>query len=204
MHAVRHAWLGSSGTIAVELALRGLKVAAGDEVILAAYDFPGNFRAIEAIGARPMLVDLAPGTWTLDVDHVEAAISPVTKAIVVSHLHGSLADMQRLCELANERGLTIVEDACQVPGASISGRPTGSWGDCGILSFGGSKLLTAGRGGAITRCAPPGGWTKQSRHMRWPFEFIRAMRWGTGISEWPSERRGEWRTQSRNSVKPFN
>jgi dTDP-4-amino-4,6-dideoxygalactose transaminase len=149
MHGVRHAWLCSSGTIAVELALRGLKVGVGDEVILAAYDFPGNFRAIEAIGARPVLVDLAAGTWTLDVDQVAAAISPETKAIVVSHLHGSHDDMQRLRELANERGLTIVEDACQVPGAMIAGRAAGSWGDCGILSFGGSKLLTAGRGGAI-------------------------------------------------------
>src|SRR5262245_4266095 len=75
-----HAWLCSSGTIAVELALRGLKVAPGDEVILAAYDFPGNFRAIEAIGARPVLVDLAPETWTLDVEEVRAALSPQTKA----------------------------------------------------------------------------------------------------------------------------
>jgi len=149
MHGVRHAWLCSSGTIAVELALRGLKVGTGAEVILAGYDFPGNFRAIEAIGARPVLVDLTPGTWTLDVDQVAAAISPVTKTIVVSHLHGSLADMQRLRELADQRGLAIVEDACQVPGATIGGRLAGSWGDCGILSFGGSKLLTAGRGGAI-------------------------------------------------------
>ena len=96
MHGVQHAWLCSSGTIAVELALRGLKVGPGDEVILAAYDFPGNFRAIEAIGARPVLVDLAPGTWTIDVEQVAAAISPRTKAIIVSHLHGSLADMRRL------------------------------------------------------------------------------------------------------------
>src|SRR6476620_2067681 len=63
---VSFAWLCSSGTIDVELALRGLKIGDGDEVILAAYDFPGNFRAIEAVGARPVLVDLAPGSWTLD------------------------------------------------------------------------------------------------------------------------------------------
>jgi dTDP-4-amino-4,6-dideoxygalactose transaminase len=145
----RHAWLCSSGTIAVEIALRGLKIAPGDEVILAAYDFPGNFRAIEAIGARPVLINLAPGTWTLDIGQVAAAISPQTKAVIASHLHGSLADMPRLRALADERGLTIVEDACQVPGALVAGKPAGSWGDCGILSFGGSKLLTAGRGGAI-------------------------------------------------------
>jgi dTDP-4-amino-4,6-dideoxygalactose transaminase len=149
MHGVRHGWLCSSGTIAVELALRGLKVGPGDEVILAAYDFPGNFRAIEAIGARPVLVDLAAESWTLDVDQVAAAISDQTKAVIASHLHGSLADMQKLRALADERGFAIVEDACQVPRAIVAGRAVGSWGDCGVLSFGGSKLLTAGRGGAI-------------------------------------------------------
>jgi dTDP-4-amino-4,6-dideoxygalactose transaminase len=149
MHGVPHVWLCSSGTIAVELALRGLKIGPGDEVILAAYDFPGNFRAIEAIGARPVLVDLAPETWSLDVSEAERALTPQTKAVIVSHLHGSLADMRRLRQLADRRGVALVEDACQAPGAVIAGRPAGSWGDCGILSFGGSKLLTAGRGGAI-------------------------------------------------------
>jgi len=145
----RHAWLCSSGTLSVELALRGLKIGPGDEVVLAAYDFPGNFRAIEAVGARPVLVDLAPGTWTLDIEQVAAAAGPQTKAILASHLHGSLADMPRLKETARRLGIAIIEDACQAPGAVVAGRKAGSWGDCGVLSFGGSKLLTAGRGGAI-------------------------------------------------------
>jgi dTDP-4-amino-4,6-dideoxygalactose transaminase len=149
MHTVQHAWLCSSGTIAVELALRGLKIGEGDEVILAAYDFPGNFRAVEAVGARPVLIDLMPGAWTLDVHEVAEAISPESRAIIASHLHGCIADLPRLRALADESGLAIVEDACQVPGALIAGRPVGSWGDAGVLSFGGSKLLTAGRGGAI-------------------------------------------------------
>jgi perosamine synthetase len=144
-----HVWLCSSGTIAVELALRGLKIQPGDEVILAAYDFPGNFRAIEAVGARPVLVDLAAGSWTLDSEQVAVAVSPQTRAVIVSHLHGSLADMRALREIADREGLAIVEDACQAPGALVQGRAAGSWGDCGVFSFGGSKLLTAGRGGAI-------------------------------------------------------
>jgi dTDP-4-amino-4,6-dideoxygalactose transaminase len=146
---VKHAWLCSSGTIGVELALRGLKIGPGDEVILAAYDFPGNFRAIEALGGRPVLVDLAADTWTIDAEQVALAASPETKAVVVSHLHGSMADMPRLREIADERGMGIVEDACQTPGATIAVKPAGAWGDCGVFSFGGSKLLTAGRGGAI-------------------------------------------------------
>lgn len=146
---VQHSWLCSSGTIGVELALRGLRIGPGDEVILAAYDFPGNFRAIEATGARPVLVDLAAGTWTLDVEQVALATSSQTRAVIVSHLHGSLADMRRLREIAGERNLAIVEDACQAPGARLGGQPVGSLGDCSVLSFGGSKLLTAGRGGAV-------------------------------------------------------
>jgi dTDP-4-amino-4,6-dideoxygalactose transaminase len=146
---VSQIWLCSSGTVAVELALRGLKISAGDEVIVAAYDFPGNFRAIEAVGARPVLVDLAARTWTLDVEQVRIAIKDNTRAVIVSHLHGSLADMRRLRRIADARGIAVVEDACQAPGAIVAGRPAGSWGDCGVLSFGGSKLLTAGRGGAV-------------------------------------------------------
>ncbi len=143
-----------SGTVAVELALRGLAVAAGDEVILAGYDFPGNFRAITAIGALPVLVDVVAGGVTIDVDQLDAAVSDKTRAIVVSHLHGQIAPMERIVAWAHERNLGVVEDACQVPGGSLAGKPLGTWGDAGTFSFGGSKLLTAGRGGAVvTRSA---------------------------------------------------
>jgi dTDP-4-amino-4,6-dideoxygalactose transaminase len=149
MHGVEHVHLCSSGTLAVELALRALKVGAGDEVILAGYDFPGNFRAIEAIGARPVLVDIDPRTWCLDSAGLAGAIGPQTRALIVSHLHGGMAEMQRIMKLAHEHGVMVVEDACQAPGATIDGRLAGTWGDVGVLSFGGSKLLTAGRGGAL-------------------------------------------------------
>lgn len=143
-----------SGTLAVELALRAAGISEGDEVVLAGYDFPGNFRAIEAVGARPVLVDLAPDTWHLDIEFVAAALEPATRAILVSHLHGVLAPMARFRELADARQICLIEDACQVPGARVDGRPAGSWGDVGVLSFGGSKLLSAGRGGAILTSRP--------------------------------------------------
>jgi dTDP-4-amino-4,6-dideoxygalactose transaminase len=149
MHGLEHVTLCSSGTVAVELALRGVKVGPGDEVILAGYDFPGNFRAIEAIGARPVLVDIDPSTWCLDSARIAGGVGPRTRAIIVSHLHGGMADMPRIMELAQAHGLAVVEDACQAPGATIDGRLAGTWGDVGVLSFGGSKLLTAGRGGAL-------------------------------------------------------
>lgn len=147
--AVRHVLPVCSGTIAVELALRGLRIGAGDEVVLAGYDFPGNFRCIEAVGARPVLVDLQEGSWRIDPEQAAQAVGERTRAMVVSHLHGELADMPALRQIADAHGMAIVEDACQAPGAVIAGRPAGAWGDVGVLSFGGSKLLTAGRGGAI-------------------------------------------------------
>lgn len=146
---MEHAFLCSSGTIAVELALRGLKIGAGDEVILAGYDFPGNFRAVEAVGAKPVLVDFLTDSWELDVSQIPLAVSPQTKAIIASHLHGTLVDMRSLTTVAQEHGLSVVEDACQATGALVQGKPAGSWGDVGVHSFGGSKLLTAGRGGAV-------------------------------------------------------
>lgn len=149
LNQVEHAFLCSSGTIAVELALRGLKIGPGDEVILAGYDFPGNFRAVEALGAKPVLIDFVENSWSLDVSHIPLAVSPQTKAVIASHLHGSVVDMQNLMTVAQEHGLSVVEDACQAPGALVQGKPAGSWGDVGVHSFGGSKLLTAGRGGAI-------------------------------------------------------
>ncbi|MCL4205171.1 MAG: aminotransferase class I/II-fold pyridoxal phosphate-dependent enzyme [Pirellulaceae bacterium] len=138
-----------SGTAAVELALRGLRIGPGDEVILAGYDFPGNFRAIEAVGATPVLVDISPKTWAFEVESLDAAHGPQVRAILVSHLHGGLAPMRDICVWAAQRNVAVVEDACQAPGANVQGRPAGCWGDAGVLSFGGSKLLTAGRGGAV-------------------------------------------------------
>jgi perosamine synthetase len=149
LHDAEFVTLCCSGTFAVELALRGLKIGPSDEVILAGYDFPGNFRAIEATGARPVVVDVEPEGWLLDADQLPAALSGQTRAILISHLHGEVADMPRIMNFAREHGLAVVEDACQAPGGLAAGRMAGSWGDVGVLSFGGSKLLTAGRGGAI-------------------------------------------------------
>ena len=147
--ALEHALLCCSGTIGVELALRGCGVTAGDEVVLAGYDFPGNFRAIEAIGARPVLVDVERDSWCLSAEALSEVRSERVTALIVSHLHGGLADMPAIAKRARERGWKIIEDVCQQPGAKLEGRYLGCWGDACVLSFGGSKLLTSGRGGAV-------------------------------------------------------
>ena len=138
-----------SGTFAVELALRALKVGPGDEVILAAYDYGGNFLSVHAVGARPVLVDVVPRNWNLDPGKLAAAVGPATRAVIVSHLHGGVVPMREVMDIARQKGLRVIEDAAQMPGAVVQGRKAGTWGDVGVLSFGGSKLLTAGRGGAL-------------------------------------------------------
>ncbi len=148
-HAVEHVLVCSSGTSAVELALRGVGVREGDEVIVAAYDFKANFQNVLHLKAIPVFVDLDPITWQLDCSRIEAALSARTRAIVVSHLHGGVVAMPHVRQMADAHQIAVVEDACQNPGATLFGRRAGTWGDVGVLSFGGSKLLTAGRGGAI-------------------------------------------------------
>src|SRR5262249_30367040 len=133
----------------VDVALPAGQVEPGDEVVLAAYDYSGNFLSVHAVGARPVLADVAPHNWNLVPEAVAAALGPATRAVIASHLHGGLVPMRELMALAAAHGVRVIEDAAQAPGATVQGRPAGSLGDVGILSLGGSKLLTAGRGGAL-------------------------------------------------------
>ena len=143
-----HVLTCSSGTLAVEVALRALG-AGGGEVVLAAYDYAGNFLCVHSVGAMPVLADVAPANWNLDVGRLADALTERTKAVIVSHLHGGLVPMREVMEVCSARGVAVIEDAAQCPGASVQGRPAGTWGDVGVFSFGGSKLLSAGRGGAL-------------------------------------------------------
>ncbi len=145
----KHVRLCCSGTFAVELAIRSLKLEPKAEVLLAGYDFPGNFRSIQEAGAAPGLFDIALENWVPMVEQLESAIGPNTRAVVVSHLHGALAPMAQICQWAKHRGLFVIEDACQAHGARVDGKPAGAWGDLSVLSFGGSKLIASGRGGAV-------------------------------------------------------
>ncbi len=144
-----HVTLCSSGTSAIELALRGIQIQKDDEVILAGYDFDGNYRNIIYLEGRPVLVDLCPDTWNMDIAELKKAVNKQTKAIIVSHLHGGFVPIKELMSLSKEKRIPVIEDACQMPGAIVQGKKAGSWGDIGVISFGGSKTLTAGRGGAL-------------------------------------------------------
>ncbi|MDG2223992.1 MAG: DegT/DnrJ/EryC1/StrS aminotransferase family protein [Rubripirellula sp.] len=138
-----------SGTAALEIALRAQQIGPGDEVILAAYDYPGNFRTVELVGARPVLVDVHPDTVSLDPNLLKAAASPSVRAVIATHLYGQPAQIDAIRLICDQQKWLLIEDACQVMGMTIAGQPAGSFGDLATLSFGGSKLVSAGCGGAL-------------------------------------------------------
>ncbi|MFP8882384.1 MAG: DegT/DnrJ/EryC1/StrS family aminotransferase [Myxococcota bacterium] len=140
----------TNGTDAIELALQAARVSPGAEVITTAYSFVATAAAIAQSGCIPVPVDIQPDTYCIDPDLTEAAITDRTEAIVVVHLGCAMADLDRFRELADRRGLLLIEDCAHAPGARWRGRAAGTWGDLGTFSMQSSKLLTAGEGGAIT------------------------------------------------------
>ncbi|MEM8670807.1 MAG: aminotransferase class V-fold PLP-dependent enzyme [Planctomycetota bacterium] len=146
--------LCSSGNAAIEIALRAAQVGPGDEVVLAGYDYPGNFRTIELLGARPVLVDIDPETLSMNPEQLDDAAGPSVRALIATHLYGQPADVATIAETCKQNGWVCIEDACQVIGMSISKQLVGSFGDFATLSFGGSKIVSAGGGGAILANSP--------------------------------------------------
>lgn len=132
-----------SGTAALTLALQAVGVRPGDQVLTAPNTAFPTAAAILACGARPAFADIDEASFTLDPDEVARRITPETKAIVPVHLYGHPADMTRLLPIAEERGIPIVEDACQAHGARLNGRHPGTFGAAGCFSFYPSKNLGA-------------------------------------------------------------
>ena len=147
----RHAVGCNSGTDALVLALRGLGIGSGDEVITASFSFFATAEAISAVGATPVFVDVDPVTYLIDLNLIEAAITPATKVLLPVHLFGRPVNMARITDIAQRHGLKVVEDCAQATGASWDSKPVGSWGDVGCFSFFPTKNLgAAGDGGAMT------------------------------------------------------
>ena len=140
----------ANGTDAIELALRAVGVAQGDEVITVANAGFYSSTAIRAIGAVPVYVDILEKTLLIDPASAAAAITAKTKALVVTHLFGQLADMEPLCALAKKHGIALLEDCAQSHGATANGKRAGSFGDIAAFSFFPTKNLGAlGDGGAV-------------------------------------------------------
>ena len=146
----RHAVGTSNCTDALHLSLRASEIGPGDEVITVSHTFVATVAAIHHAGATPILVDISDD-HNMNVDHIEPAITPRTKAIVPVHLNGRVCDMGRLMSIAEKHGLLVIEDSAQALGASFDGKRGGSFGLAGCFSFYPAKLLGAyGDAGAMT------------------------------------------------------
>lgn len=152
---VEHAVAVNTGTSALHVALLAAGVGPGDEVITVPFTFVATAAAIRYAGARPVLVDIDPVTFTMDPQKLEAAITPRTRAIVPVHLYGQMADMDPILDIARYHGVQVIEDACQAHGARYRGRTAGSLGLSGCFSFyPGKNLGACGEGGmAVTNDA---------------------------------------------------
>lgn len=138
-----------NGTAALEVGLYSLGVKPGDEVILPSFTIISCAIAITRLGAVPVLVDIEPDTWTIDVSKIEAKITPKTKVIMAVHMYGHSVDMDPLINIAKTYNLKILEDAAQVHGALYKNKKLGSIGDAAAFSFYANKIITTGEGGMV-------------------------------------------------------
>jgi perosamine synthetase len=145
----KYAIATSSGTTALHVALLADGIGEGDEVITSPFTFIASANSVLYTGARPVFVDIQPDTFNLDPDQIEAAITPRTKAIMPVHLFGLCCDMDPIMQIAQNHGLSVIEDACQSHGAAYHGRKAGSFG-IGTFSLYPTKNITSGEGGMIT------------------------------------------------------
>jgi dTDP-4-amino-4,6-dideoxygalactose transaminase len=140
----------ASGTDALHLALRALRIGPGDEVITTPFTFVATTEAIGMVGATPVFADIDPDTFNLDFTRIARAITPRTRAILPVHLYGQPCDLDPILEIARDKRLVVVEDCAQAIGATYKGRKVGSLGDAGALSFFPSKNLGCfGDGGMV-------------------------------------------------------
>jgi perosamine synthetase len=146
---VRFALAVSSGTAGLHLALASLGIGPGDEVIVPDLTFVATANAVAYTGATPVLADIDPETLCIHRQSIEGLITERTRAIIPVHLFGHPADMDPILELADERGIKVVEDAAEAHGAEYHGRRVGSLGHCGVFSFYGNKIVTTGEGGML-------------------------------------------------------
>lgn len=152
---VRHCVGVSSGTAALELVLRALGIGFGSEVIVPANTFIATAAAVVAAGARPVFIDVDPGTLLMTAEGVRAALTPRTAAVIAVHLFGQPVDMDAVNRVGSDAGIAVIEDAAQAHGATWRGRPVGGLAVAGCFSFYPGKNLGAfGDAGAVVTGDP--------------------------------------------------
>ncbi|MFQ5918816.1 MAG: DegT/DnrJ/EryC1/StrS family aminotransferase [Thermoplasmata archaeon] len=145
-----HAVATSSGTAALHTALHALGVQPGDEVILPAITFFSSAAMVAAAGGTPVVVDVRAEDYNLEPEEAAKAVTPATTGIMPVHMYGQPAEMGPLRDLAEDKDLFLLEDACESVGATYGGSPVGSLGAAGCFSFYPTKVITTGEGGMVT------------------------------------------------------
>ena len=148
-HGAKYGIAVTNGTAALEVAMLGLGVQPGDEVIVPDFTFVATASAVLAAGAMPVMVDIDAETHCIDVGLAEAAITPRTKGIVAVHMGGNPADLDAIGDLCKKRGLSLIEDCAHAHASEWRGRRVGTYGAAGTFSFQSGKLMTAGEGGIV-------------------------------------------------------
>ncbi|AEI96321.1 DegT/DnrJ/EryC1/StrS family aminotransferase [Roseobacter litoralis] len=146
---IDHALAVSNGTTALELALRGLGIGQGDEVIVPGFTFVAAANMVVAVGATPVACDVDPETWLLDASKIAPLCGPRTKAVLPVHLYGNVADMDAICESAGSLGLAVIEDTAEATFSRYKNRFAGTLGDVGTFSMHATKTITTGEGGLV-------------------------------------------------------
>lgn len=146
---VKHALAVSNGTCGLHLLMRAVGVGPGDEVVSTPFSFIASTNCIIYVGAKPVLVDIDPETWNIDVRKIEAAITPRTKAIIPVDVFGLVPDMDAINAIAKRHHLRVIEDSCEALGSKYKGRMAGSLADAGVFGFYPNKQITTGEGGMI-------------------------------------------------------
>jgi len=142
-----HAITTNSGTAALHMAVAACGCGAGDHVLVTAYSWSSSATCVIHHNCLPVFVDIDFATMNMDVDKIEAAITPKTKAIIVVHLHGLAVNMEKVMAIARKHRLKVIEDACQAHGALFNGQKVGTFGDCAAFSLNQNKCLCSGEGG---------------------------------------------------------
>jgi perosamine synthetase len=146
---VKHAVAVNSGTAALQVSLMAVGVHEGDEVIVPSFTFDATANVVLACGAKPVFAD-CQDDYTIDVGEIRRKLTKKTKAIIPVHVYGYPADLDEIRELAEPRGVRVIEDAAESLGAEYRGRQTGDTNDTGCFSFYATKVITSGEGGAVT------------------------------------------------------
>jgi perosamine synthetase len=145
---VAHAIAVSSGTATLHLALVALGIGRGDEVIVPAFSYIATANVVELVGAKPVFVDI-DSSFNIDINLIEQAISPATKAIIPVHEFGLACDIREICETAKKFNLKVIEDAACALGATQNEKFVGTFGNVGSFSFHPRKAITSGEGGML-------------------------------------------------------